>query len=198
MSGTQSQKSLGSFKLRTLFQESVAEETRELEEPGTASVLRHMSLAVHELQEAGLDIHIDIRSGDYSSAYDMAFGTAEENASVPVYGFLHIGPMARLFAIASKLDDAPVAKLWLSEHNTNESQGRAEWANSQSTPSVTFHFDEDPDALKDFQKYVVKQAALYTAAMKHDVAGVFNNPGRAPEKLDKKPSLGSALRKPQT
>lgn len=198
MSGTQPQKTLGSFKLRTLFQESVTEETREMEELGTAAILRHLSLAVHELQEAGLDIRIDIRSGDYSTAYDMVFGTAQQNASVPVYGFLHIGPMTRLFAISSKMDDKPSAKLWVSKHNTSAAQGRIEWGKLQKSPSVMFSFDEDPDALKKLQKYIVQQDAVYTAAMKNDVAGVFNNPGRAAEKLDKRPNLGSALRKPQT
>ena len=59
MSGTQPQKSLGSFKLRTLFQEKTAAETHELETDGTASILRHLSLGVHELQEAGIDVRID-------------------------------------------------------------------------------------------------------------------------------------------
>jgi len=140
---------------------------------------------------------MDIRSGDFSNAYDMVFGTAKENATVPVYGFLHIGPMARLFAIASKMDEEPVAKLFVSEHNASESAGRMEWERAEHAPAILLHFDEDQDALKDFQKYIVKQAALYAAAIKNDVAGVFNNPARAPEKLDKRPTLGAALRKPQ-
>lgn len=197
MSGPQPQKTLGSFRLRNLFQETVVEEARDLEDTGTASVLRYMSLAVHELQEAGVDVRIDIRSGDFSNAYDMVFGMAKENASVPVYGFLHIGPISRLFAIACKMDEKPGAKLFISEHNASESAGRIEWEHMEHVPTILLHFDEDPDALKDFQKYIVKQAALYTAAMKNDVAGVFNSPGRAAEKLDKRPMLGAALRKPQ-
>ena len=198
MSGTQPQKSLGSFKLRTLFQEKTAAETHELETDGTASILRHLSLGVHELQEAGIDVRIDIRTGDYSSAYDMIFGTAQENASAPVYGFIHIGAMSHLFAIAGKMDDAPAAKLWISEHNASEAGGRIEWERAQSAPATVLHFDEDPDALKDFQKFIVKKAAAYAAAMTNDVAGVFNTPTRAQEKLDKRPTLSSAIRKPKT
>lgn len=198
MSGTKPQKSLGSFQLRTLFQEKTGEETREMEDDGTAGILRHLSLGVHELQEAGIDVRIDIRTGDYSSAYDMVFGTAQENASAPVYGFIHIGPMSHLFAIASKIDDEPAAKLWISEHNASETNGRIEWERAQSAPATLLHFDEDEDALKDFQKLIVKKAAAYAAAKKNDVAGVFNTPTRAQEKLDKRPTLGSAIRKPKS
>ena len=197
MSGIQPQRSLGSFKLRTLFQEKTATETREMEEDGTAGILRHLSLGMHELQEAGLDVRIDIRTGDYSNAYDMIFGTANANASAPVYGFIHIGAMSHLFAIASKMDDAPAAKLWISEHNAGETSGRIEWERSKTVPAIVLHFDEDPDALKDLQKFIVKKAAAYAAAMQNDVAGVFNTQDRAQEKLDKRPTLGSALRKPK-
>jgi len=194
MSGTRPQKTYGSFKLSNLFRQAVAEEARELEDTGTAAVLRHLSLAVQELQQAGIDVRMDLRAGDYSAAYDMVFGTAKKNATAAVYGFLHIGPMTRLFAIAGKMDEENVAKLFISEHNVSEASGRAEWEDAQKVPAVVLHFDEDTDALLDFQKYIVHQAAVYAAAMQNDPAGVFNNPVPTPEKLDKRPTLGAGLR----
>lgn len=197
MARNAAQKTLGSFQLRRIFEEKIKEHDETLEDTCVASALRSLSLAVHEMQEAGLDISLDIRTGDYSNAYDMIFSQAEQNASMAAYGFLHIGNMTRLIAIADEIDHVPTTRVYLSEHNTHETESRMEWEKAQTTPCICFNFRQDADALKDFQKYVVGQAARYDATLKNDVAGVFNNGKTAVAKLDKKPSLGTAIKKSQ-
>lgn len=197
MARNAAQKTLGSLKLRRIFEEKSSEHAEELEDNCVASALRMLSLAVHEMQEAGMEVSLDIRTGDYSNAYDMVFSQAQANASVAAYGFLHIGPMTRLIAIADEVDEVPTTRVYLSEHNTHETESRMEWEKAQTVPCICFNFRQDQDALTDFQTYVAGQAAKYMATIKNDIAGVFNNGQTAITKLDKKPSLGAALKKPQ-
>ena len=69
---------------------------------GIGNILRALSDSVKTMQDAGIDISIDVRSGQYADAYDMIFSNTEaKEAAVSTYGFLRIGHTVRLWAIAN-------------------------------------------------------------------------------------------------
>lgn len=146
-----------------------------------SEVLRDLSEAVKTMQDAGIDIAIDVRSGQYSNAYDLIFTNTDDakNSHISVYGFFTVTGAKHLWALADTLNDEPVKKLYVSEFVASEQQGRIEWSSRQKTPGYRFDLDTDPDALAKMQLHMVNLASERKFINDQDVAGVFGRPAPA-------------------
>jgi|GEM_PF-1499186 len=186
------QKSLSAQQLHTMFQDAVEKQTKENHEKGIAGLIEMISETVHACQRNGMDVAFDLRTGDYSNAYDMIF-TAENDrnarsvtqVSMPAYGFLHIGPTTRLVALASKINDEAVLRMYVSEHNTHETESRMEWSKTQTVPATKLDFADNENALIYFQQIILRAASRQMAAMNADAQDVFNRPSPGLQTLKK-------------
>lgn len=164
----------------------------DLKQSGTADILGHLSRSIRMLQDAGIDISLDIRLGQYSNAYDMVFGELNaQKALIAAYGFVKTGGTSRLLAIVQRIDDKPVQKVLLSDHNTHESESRMSWSSANKSAATAFHFDEDENALSSLQTAFLSLAANAYAVEHFDVAEAFGkNAGKTPTvALKGKPAL---------
>jgi hypothetical protein len=192
MSIPRKQVSLTAQQLHSVFQDAVEDTAKGNRKQGITEMIEMISETVHMCQQNGIDISFDLRTGDYSNAYDMIF-TAENNknthsatqVSMPVYGFLHIGPNTRLIAIANRINSEPATRMYISEHNTHESESRMEWSNTQKVPAIKLDFAVDENALLQFQEIIVRAASRQTAAMQADTQDVFNRPAPGLHSLKK-------------
>lgn len=147
---------------------------------GIGNILRALSDSVKTMQDAGIDISIDVRSGQYADAYDMLFSNVEaKTATIYTYGFLHIGHTVRLWALAHQIDDAAVKKLMISEFNTAEGASRMSWSSSLKSGANVYDFEEDADALVKLQMDLIEIAADDHVLAAYDSAQVFNRPAPA-------------------
>ena len=186
---------LSSAQLRDLFEKLAKREKKSFDQKGIADVLRNLSNAVKSMQDAGIDIAVDVRSGQYTNAYDLLFSNIEaNNSNITVYGFFHIGGAAQLWALADSINDAPVKKLIVSEFNAAESQGRTEWSNYHKTPGKVFDLDTDTDAMAKLQLHLTSIAAERQVLREYDAADVFGRP--APVSTQGKLPVKKGLVKP--
>lgn len=147
---------------------------------GIGNILRALGDSVKSMQDAGIDISIDVRTGQYADAYDMIFSNTEaKEAAVSTYGFLRIGPTVRLWAIAHDINGESAQKLAISEFNTAEGASRMSWSSSFKSGANVYDFAQDADALVKLQMYLIDIAADNHALAEYDSAQVFNRPAPA-------------------
>ena len=171
---------LSSAQLRDLFEKLTKRDKASLKQHGIDDVLRGLSRAVKSLQDAGIDIAIDVRSGQYANAYDLLFSNVEaKNSNITVYGFFHIGGTSQLWALADTINDAPAKKLVVSEFTAAEGQSRIEWSSNQKAPGSVFDFDDDNDAMAKLQLHLASVAAARHILREYDAADVFGRPAPA-------------------
>lgn len=178
------QHSLSDDELRDAFDKAKGEQRATLDQDGTAAILRHLGTTVGKMQEIGVNISIQVISGDHASAYDMMYTTNSSHtmygSSINAYGFIRIGETQHLFAIANKLGETEVSQLYLSKFNTGEAAGRQSADGKAKThaaiPGEIYDFRSDPEALKKFQKKLVEIAAQEAVVMENDPAEIFNAP----------------------
>lgn len=184
--------SLTTGQLRDLFEKLTVREKKNLQQKGIDGTLQSLSTAIKTMQDAGIDIAIDVRSGQYANAYDLVFSNTEaEKTSVTVYGFFHIGGVSQLWALADRIDDAPAKKLVVSQFSATEGQSRIEWSSNQKTPGTVFDFAEDTDALAKLQLHLTNLAANRHVLRENDAAGIFGRaaPASAQGKMPSKKGL---------
>ncbi len=144
---------------------------------GIGNILRALGDSVKCMQDAGIDISIDVRSGQYADAYDMIFSNTEaKEVSISAYGFLRIGHTVRLWAIAHDINGESVQKLAISKFNTAEGASRMSWSSSFKSGANVYDFAQDADALIKLQMYMIDIAADNHALAEYDSAQVFNRP----------------------
>ncbi len=183
---------LSSAQLRDLFEKLTTREKKNLQQKGVDTVLRSLSAAVKTMQDAGIDIAVDVRSGQYANAYDLVFSNIDaKSCSVTVYGFFHMGGTSQLWALADRIDNEPAKKLVVSEFTAAESQGRIEWSTKQKVRGTVFDFDADADAMVRLQLHLASISADRAVLREYDDAGVFGRaaPASAQGKLPAKKGL---------
>lgn len=191
-----SQKKLTAEELRKVFATQSSKYKNDARIKRVSSVLRELSGAIKTMQDAGIDIAIEVRSGQYSNAYDLVFTNTEnaKNSHISVYGFFNIAGSRHMWALADSINDTPVKKLYVSEFVASESQARIEWSSRQHTPGYRYDLDEDPDALAKMQLHLTNLACDRNFIHECDVASVFDRPAPAsnqnklPAKKGLKPS----------
>jgi hypothetical protein len=190
----QDRKKLTPDEISEYFSELSRRQISELEKSGAGAVLRQLSAAVRHIQDAGVDISIDLHKGQYSDAYDMMFTALEPKAGyIPVYGFVKSGDAVKLFAIVTRMDDSDVCKALLSEHVSGEKNSRISWASSNKVSAAAFHFDSDENALASLQTALLSFAADMHAVKSFDSENVFGK--AAPKSAG--PGGKSGLRRPK-
>lgn len=168
---------LSSAQLRDAFEKMTQREKNTLKKKGVDDVLRQLSKAVKTMQDAGIDIAIDVRSGQYANAYDLLFTNVEaNNCNITVYGFFHVVGASQLWALADTINDAPAKKLVVSEFITAEGESRIEWSSKRKTPGEVFDLDEDADAIVKLQVHLARLAADRQIIREYDAADVFGRP----------------------
>lgn len=186
-------KSLPSSEIAEYFSELSRRQISEMEKSGVGAVLRQLSTAVRTLQDAGIDISIDMHKGQYSDAYDMMFTALEPKGGyIPVYGFVKSGDAVKLFAIVSRMDNANVCKALLSEHVSGENNSRLIWTTSNKVSAAAFDFDSDEKAMMKLQAALISFAADMHAVKSFDSENVFGKEAPKSAGLGRK----SGLRRP--
>lgn len=151
---------------------------------GIAKALSGLSEILGDLQDAGIDVSLEIMGGASEQAFDLF---KENSITVPVSGILRIGPIHRLLGIATKLDGKPALVIGLSEFDIRYSGPEAVVNNGVidgKLRAVHFNLQTDPDALLKLEQTVLRYAARNEVIAELDESGVFDNTKRL-----RKPSL---------
>lgn len=179
------QSSFKTEELRDAFEKAKDTLRGTLEKDGTAGILQHLSNTVSKLQQAGIDISIEVISGDHAGAYDMIYTTNGTKGSIPgssvnAFGYIRVGETQHLFAVANKLGENDVERLYLSQFNVSEFNARSTNAGTGKTHAdisgTMYDFRSDKDALQKLQTRLIEIAAQQSVVMENDAAGVFNAP----------------------
>lgn len=176
-------------EMREAFDKARAAARADLEKSGVAQILQHLSDTVSSLQGNGADISVAARANAHSNAFDMMYSiSGYGGGTIDAYGYITIGNTSHLWAAASKHNDKPVQRLYLSKNNVVEEGGRMTSdkgaTNSHMViPGDCFDFGEDPEALQKLQKKLVSLCADNEAVLENDRGNVFNR--EAPEPIQK-------------
>ena len=177
---------LSAAEMREAFDKARAAARTDLEGSGVAQILQYLSGTVASLQANGADIGIAARANAHSNAFDMVYTVSGYGGcTVDAYGYITIGQTSHLWAVASKHNDKPVQRLYLSKSNVVEEGGRITTdkgvPNSHMViPGDCFDFAEDPEALQKFQKKLISLCADNDAMLDNDRGNVFNREAPAP------------------
>jgi len=189
-------KSLTSTEISDLFSELSQRLITDMEKSGVGAVLRQLSATLRSMQDAGIDISIDLHKGQYSDAYDMMFtalALESQSGYIPVYGFVHAGGGTKLLAIVERMSDAQACKVLLSEHVSGENNSRLSWTGSTKVHANAYHFDTDEKALPSLQTALLSFAADMHAVKSFDAENVFGKPALK----SAAPNGKSSLRRPR-
>jgi hypothetical protein len=186
------QKSLTAEEMREHF-DSVRTDTRDrMDKNGTGDVLESLSKTVSALRENDIDIKLVVRANSHSNAYDMMYTVSGgSSGTIEAHGFLKIGETTHLFAVACKHAGKDVTRLYLSKNNVVDEGGRMTTDNNAThsktvIPGECYDFNDDPEALRKFQKQLLMICAQNQAVLDHDTGDVFN-----------KETPGASLQKPK-
>ncbi len=170
--------------MKRLPREKISEEfnasKREFADYGAKSgfdvALQNISTAILDLKEAGIDVSLEIFGDASEQAFDL-FGTT--SVTVPISGILRIGPIHRLFALATKSDSKNVMIIGLSNYDIRFNGPDAKLADdgelSGKVRSINFDLKKDPDALVKFQQEIINHAARNAVVNDNDTAQVFDS-----------------------
>lgn len=145
------------------------------EKSGFDIALQNISAAIGDLKEAGIDVSLEIFGDASEQAFDL-FGTT--SVTVPISGVLRIGPIHRLFALATKSDSKNVMIIGLSNYDIrfNGPDAKIEdGAVSGKVRSINFDLKKDPEALVKFEQEIINHAARNAVVNDNDTAQVFDS-----------------------
>ena len=137
--------------------------------------LQNISTAIGELKEAGIDVSLEIFGDASEQAFDL-FPTT--SVTVPVSGVLRIGPIHRLFALATKSDSKSAMIIGLSNYDIRFNGPDAKLADGEISGKVrglNFDLKKDPEALVKFQQEIINHAARNAVVNDNDAAQVFDS-----------------------
>lgn len=164
---------------REKITESFNASKREFAEYGAKSgfdaALQNISTAIFDLKEAGIDVSLEIFGDASEQAFDL-FPTT--SVTVPISGVLRIGPIHRLFALATKSDGKNALIIGLSNYDIRYNGPDAKLENGQvsgKVRSINFDLRKDPDALVKFQQEIINHAARNAVVNDNDAAQVFDS-----------------------
>jgi len=178
------QERLSSSELRAAFEEALTNARQSLQDSNANVLLQHLSETVRDLQSAGADISIEVKSGAHTNAYDMIYttsGTSNGTTNVEAYGFLRMNASSYLFAVCTQYMGEPVERIYVSEWNVGAEGGRQaniDGSNRQRTTigGTMYDFETDEKALATLQADLAKTCADSAAVAECDPAQVFNKP----------------------
>ena len=145
------------------------------EKSGFGIALQNISTAIGELKESGIDVSLEIFGDASEQAFDL-FPTT--SVTVPISGVLRIGPIHRLFALATKSDSKNALIIGLSNYDIRFNGPDAKFEDgliSGKVRSLTFDLKKDPDALVKFQQEIINHAARNAVVNDNDAAQAFDS-----------------------
>lgn len=137
--------------------------------------LQNISAAIGELKESGIDVSLEIFGDSSEQAFDL-FATT--SVTVPITGVLRIGPIHRLFALATKSDGKNALILGLSNYDIRFNGPDAKLGDGViegKVRSINYDLKKDPDALVKFQQEIINHAARNAVVNDNDAAQVFDS-----------------------
>lgn len=181
------QESLSAEELLEAFKTAKADNRVRHQERGTSEILQHLSNTIRMMQEAGIEASMSVMPGGHSNAYDMMYVTSKpksNSGTIDAYGYIKIGTAQRLFAVASKVSNQEIARVYLSDFNVTVEGGRSSTDNGGSKtatviPGEAYDFKDDAGALKKLQNALLVIAGEYASVTENDPARVFNAPPAA-------------------
>lgn len=161
------------------------------EETGFNTVLQHISTAIKDLREGGIDVSLEI-SGDSS---EQAFAMRKNSQiTTPISGILRINNIERLFSITVKEGGKPCLRVSVSDFDIrfNGVEGAVEDGRIRNVVRhKSFDFKNNDDALKNFQLEIIHYSARNAVIADNDIENSLNTGMRG-----KKQVVKSALKKP--
>lgn len=145
------------------------------EKSGFDVALQNISTAIGEMKDAGIDVSLEIFGDASEQAFDL-FATT--SVTVPISGVLRIGPIHRLFALATKSDGKNALIIGLSNYDIRFNGPDAKLADGEVTGkvrSINFDLKKDPDALVKFQQEIINHAARNAVVNDNDTAQAFDS-----------------------
>jgi hypothetical protein len=145
------------------------------EKSGFDVALQNISTAIGEMKDAGIDVSLEIFGDASEQAFDL-FATT--SVTVPISGVLRIGPIHRLFALATKSDSKNALIIGLSNYDIRFNGPDAKLADGEVTGkvrSINFDLKKDPDALVKFQQEIINHAARNAVVNDNDTAQAFDS-----------------------
>lgn len=154
---------------------------------GVLTALSGLSEILGDLQDAGLDVSLEMLGGASEQAFDLF---KENGVTAPVSGVLRIGPIHRLLGIATRLDSKPSLVIALSEFDIRYSGPEAVVNNGVidgKLRAVRFDLKKDPDALVKLESTIIRYAARNDVIAEIDHKNAFDNSKNAQNTLRKLP-----------
>lgn len=145
------------------------------EKSGFDLALQNISTAIGELKDAGIDVSLEVFGDSSEQAFDL-FATS--SVTVPITGVLRIGPIHRLFALATKSDGKNALIIGLSNYDIRFNGPDAkleEGSISGKVRSINFDLKKDPEALVKFQQEIINHAARNAVVNDNDTAQAFDS-----------------------
>lgn len=145
------------------------------EKSGFDVALQNISTAIGEMKDAGIDVSLEIFGDSSEQAFDL-FPTT--SVTVPISGVLRIGPIHRLFALATKSDGKNAMIIGLSNYDIRFNGPDAKLADGViegKVRSINFDLKKDPDALVKFQQEIINHAARNAVVNDNDTAQAFDS-----------------------
>lgn len=142
---------------------------------GLTRALASLSDMLGDLQDAGLDVSLEMLGGASEQAFDLF---KENSITVPVSGILRIGPIHRLLGISTSLEGKPALVIGLSEFDIRYSGPEGvvrEGVIDGKLRAVHFDLNADPDALLKLEKTIIRYAARSEAIADIDDRRAFEN-----------------------
>jgi hypothetical protein len=151
---------------------------------GNLDVIESLSKALHELQNAGIDVRLQLDTAYPEEVWGLMKKVVKaERTTVGLSGILSIGHEEHLIALCVK-EEISVRKGDLLQKQDNEVMKLCIANRSYVSKKLTsdfrgecFDLKEDPEAIQNLQKYIVNQAVSNEIIASHDIYDSFQNRG---------------------
>lgn len=140
---------------------------------GADRALEAVSRVLGDLQDTGLDVSLEI----FGDASEQAFDLFNSGVTAPISGVLRIGPIHRLFGLATKVNGEAALKIALSDLDIrfNGPEGKMTEGNiGGKVRSHVYDLKNDPEALVKFEQEIIRFAARNAVVQDNDAAQSFD------------------------
>ena len=158
-------------EIKRTFQDFLNQKSNDDKKSNIDKALRNISKSVKRLQQAGLDISIDV----HRMPNTMAFAMFTPPSRVPIAGVIKISDVQLMFAIGEMEGNTKdILSLRLSYHDIRyHHQGEVAYRAYDLK-------DESSEPYKIFQKNLLETAAQKAVVDQYDISDVFNKERKRP------------------
>lgn len=147
------------------------------EKSGALKAIEAISLAISDIRDAGHDVSLTLSGMPSEQAFDL-FESAGGRLIVPFSGTLRIGTAEQLIALATTVSGKPALMLATSEFDIRFNGPDAtlkEGVVNGTVRHLSYDLKNDEEALRKFQREVLRDCARNEVVNAHDTADAFDN-----------------------